>query len=386
MPEQELVVGVVREPGTAERRVALTPDGVTRLQALGARVVIEHGAGDRALFPDDAYREAGAKAVTAAQLRKTADVVLGIGKPGPLKGLRKQQVVVGLLDPLNDHPLARQLAKAGVTAVSLDALPRTLSRAQSMDVLTSQANVAGYQAVMVAGSSYDGFFPMLTTAAGTTRPAAVLVLGAGVAGLQALATARRLGAVVTGSDVREAARADVLSTGAAFLDLAAVTASGTGGYARELTADEQAAQRLALAEAIGRFDIVITTAQVPGRRPPVLVDGDAMAALKPGSVVVDLASGPLGGNVAGSVPEETVVTEHGVVVVGAGNLPSRMPRAASTAFSRNVCALLATFVKDGRLQLDLTDEVLAGVVITHQGEVVHPRVLERLVKDPAVGA
>jgi H+-translocating NAD(P) transhydrogenase subunit alpha len=186
--------------------------------------------------------------------------------------------------------------------------------------------------------------------------------------------------------VREAARADVLSTGAAFLDLAAVTASGTGGYARQLTADEQAAQQRALAEAIGRFDIVITTAQVPGRRPPVLVDQAAMAALKPGSVVVDLAAGPLGGNVAGSVPEETVVTEHGVVVVGAGNLPARMPRAASTAFSRNVCALLSTFVKDGRLQLDLTDEVLAGVVITHQGEVVHPRVLERLVTDPAVGA
>lgn len=384
MPEQ-LVAGVVREAGTAERRVALTPDGVTRLQALGLRVVVERGAGERALFPDVAYVEAGATVVAPEQLRREADLVLGIGKPPHLEGLRAGQVLVGLLDPLNDDELAQALATAGVTAVSLDALPRTLSRAQAMDVLTSQANVAGYQAVMVAASSYDGFFPMLTTAAGTTRPAAVLVIGAGVAGLQALATARRLGGVVTGSDVREAARADVLSTGASFLDLGSFTASGSGGYARELTAEEKAAQQQALAEAIGKFDVVITTAQVPGRRPPLLVDDTALAALKPGSVVVDLASGPLGGNVAGSVPEQSVVTDHGVLVVGAGNLPSRMPRAASTAFSRNVCALLGAFVKEGALAIDLTDEVLAGVVIAHQGEVVHPRVLERLVTDPAVG-
>ena len=384
MPEQQLVAGVVREAGAAERRVALTPDGVGRLRALGLAVAVEKGAGERALFPDAAYVEAGATVATARQVRSRADLLLGIGKPGELKSLRAGQVVVGLLDPLNDVDLAAALGKTGVTAVSLDALPRTLSRAQSMDVLTSQANVAGYQAVVVAASSYDGYFPMLMTAAGTTRPAAVLVIGAGVAGLQALATARRLGAVVTGSDVRAEARADVLSTGASFLDLGSFTASGAGGYARELTAEEKAAQQRALAEAIGKFDVVITTAQVPGRRPPLLVDEAALAALAPGSVVVDLASGPLGGNVAGSVPEETTVTGNGVLVVGAGNLPSRMPRAASTAFSRNVCALLATFVKDGQLTIDLSDEVAAGVVVAHQGEVVHPRVLERLVTDPAV--
>jgi len=383
VPEQQLVVGVARETGPVERRVALTPDGVGRLQALGLAVVVEKGAGDSALFPDDAYVDAGAALVTARQLRTKADVLLAIGKPDP-KGLRAGQVVVGLLDPLNDVALASTLAAAGVTAVSLDALPRTLSRAQSMDVLTSQANVAGYQAVVVAASTYDGYFPMLMTAAGTTRPATVLVIGAGVAGLQALATARRLGAVVTGSDVRPEAKADVLSTGATFLDLGSFTASGTGGYARELTDEEKAAQQQALAEAIGKFDVVITTAQVPGRRPPLLVDEAALAAMKPGSVLVDLASGPLGGNVAGSVAEETVVTGGGVIVVGAGNLPSRMPRAASTAFSRNVCALLATLVKDGQLSIDLSDEVAAGVVVTHQGEVVHPRVLERLEKDPAV--
>ena len=380
MPEQGLVVGVVREASPGERRVALTPDGVTRLRALGLQVVVEEGAGERALFPDEEYEEAGAQVVPAAELRRRAHLSVRIGPPGEndLDGFAPGHLLVGLLDPLHHPELAQRLARARITGVSLDGLPRTLSRAQAMDVLTSQASVAGYQAVMVAASTYDGFFPMLTTAAGTTRPAAVLVIGAGVAGLQALATARRLGAVVTGSDVREAARGDVLSTGAKFLDLGAVGASGGGGYARALTDDERAAQQQALAEAIARFDIVITTAQVPGGRPPMLVDEAALSRMAAGSVVVDLACGPLGGNVAGSVPDSTTVTGNGVLVVGAGNLPSRMPRAASTAFSRNVCALLATFVRDGELALDLTDEVHAGVVVTLDGEVVHPRVAERL--------
>ncbi len=382
MPQQELVVGVVRERGPGERRVALSPDGVGRLRALGVRVAVEKGAGEQALFTDAAYREAGAEVVTAAALRKLAALTLYVGRPAlkDVAGLAPGQVVVGLLDPLNQPDLVRALADAKVTALSLDHLPRTLSRAQSMDVLSSQANVAGYQAVLVAASAYDGFFPMLTTAAGTTRPAAVLVLGAGVAGLQALATARRLGAVVTGSDVREAAKGDVLSTGAAFLDLGAVAAGGAGGYARELSAEEKRAQQEAVAQAIGRFDVIITTAQVPGRRPPLLVDDAALKALKPGSVVVDLAASALGGNVAGSVPDETVTTKHGVTVIGAGNLPSRAARAASTAFSRNVCALLTALLPEGRLTLDLSDAMLAGVLITHEGEVVHPHVLESLPK------
>lgn len=385
MPEQGLVVGVVREAAAGERRVALTPDGVTRLQALGLKVVVEQGAGERALFPDEAYRQAGAEVLPAAEVRRRAHLSVRIGPPGEgdLDGLAEGHVLVGLLNPLHHPEVAQRLARARITGVSLDGLPRTLSRAQAMDVLTSQASVAGYQSVMVAASSYDGFFPMLTTAAGTTRPAAVLVIGAGVAGLQALATARRLGAVVTGSDVREAAKGDVLSTGAKFLDLGQ-SATGAGGYARALTDDEKAAQQQALAEAIARFDIVITTAQVPGGKPPLLVDEGALRQLAAGSVVVDLACGPLGGNVFGSVPDTTTTTANGVLVVGAGNLPSRMPRAASTAFSRNVCALVATFVKDGALVVDRTDEVHAGVVVTLDGEVVHPKVAERLAANPAV--
>jgi NAD(P) transhydrogenase subunit alpha len=253
-----------------------------------------------------------------------------------------------------------------------------------MDVLTSQANVAGYEAVMVAASTYDGFFPMLTTAAGTTKPATLLVLGPGVAGLQALATARRLGAVTSGSDVRDAARSEVESVGASFLDLGA-TATGAGGYARDLSEQERETQQRAVAEAISRFDVVITTAQVPGRRPPLLVDEQAVASMGPGSVLVDLAASALGGNVAGSVPDQTVVTPHGVVIVGAGNLPSRAPRAASTSFSRNVVSLLTALAPQGTLALDLTDEVVAGLLVTHDGKVVHPRVIERVSMHQEVG-
>jgi NAD(P) transhydrogenase subunit alpha len=382
VPEQDLVVGVARERGPGERRVSLSPDGVTRLRALGARVLVEEGAGEQALFGDADYREAGADVVTAVELRAQSAVTLRIGRPEPadLVGLAPGHVIVGLLDPMSNPELVQALAQAKVSALSLDHLPRTLSRAQSMDVLSSQANVAGYQAVLVAASAYDGFFPMLTTAAGTTRPAAVLVLGAGVAGLQALATARRLGAVVTGSDVREAAKGDVLSTGAAFLDLGALSASGTGGYARDLTDEERKAQQQAVADAIGRFDVVITTAQVPGRRPPLLVDEAALQALKPGSVVVDLAASALGGNVAGSVPDSATTRPNGVTVIGAGALPSRAPRAASTAFSRNVCSLMATLVAEGKLTLDRSDEVVAGMLITHEGQVVHPTVMEHVVE------
>ena len=387
MPEKQLVVGVVRERGAGEQRVALTPDGVGRLAPLGLRVVVEEGAGARALFPDEAYVAAGATVVTAPELRRQSDISLRVGRAdrSDLEGLAPGHVMIGLLDPLNQPELAVQLAEAKVEALSLDSLPRTLSRSQSMDVLSSQANVAGYQAVMVAASAYDGFFPMLTTAAGTTRPATVLVLGAGVAGLQALATARRLGAVVTGSDVRDEAKADVVSVGASFLDLGSFSAGGAGGYARALTDEEKRAQQEAVAQAIAKFDVVITTAQVPGRRPPLLVDEGALAAMGTGSVLVDLGASSLGGNVAGSVPDETTVTSNGVIVIGAGNLPSRVPRAASTAFSRNVCSLLAYIVKEGKIELDLHDEVITGLLITHDGHVLHPRVVERVAMHQEVG-
>jgi NAD(P) transhydrogenase subunit alpha len=372
----ELAVGVVRQDEADERRVALVPESVARLAALGLRTVVEPGAGGSAWYPDADYTAAGATVVPAPAFYEQADIVVCLRPPDPAP-LREGQLLVGLLQPLLDPGLARVLAEAKVTAISLDGLPRTLSRAQSMDALSSQANVAGYKAALLAADLYGGYFPMLMTAAGTVRPAAVLVLGAGVAGLQAIGTARRLGAVVTGYDVREAARADIASTGATVLDLQA-EATGEGGYARALTAAETARQQDAMAAAVGRFDVVITTAQVPGRTPPVLVTAPALAGMRPGSVVVDLAASALGGNVAGSEPDRTVVTDAGVTVVGAGNLAAAVPRAASTAYARNVVALLGHLVRDGRPALDPADEITAGVLVTHDGEVVHPAVRDLL--------
>jgi NAD(P) transhydrogenase subunit alpha len=283
-------------------------------------------------------------------------------------------VVIGLLDPQTYPEYAGALAGRGVTAISLDGLPRTLSRAQSMDALTSQANVAGYKAVLVAANLFGGFFPMLVTAAGTARPARVLVLGAGVAGLQAIGTAHRLGAVVSGYDIRPESRSEVESVGGVFLPLDTPAGSqGTGGYARALDPDEQERQRAALAEAIARQDVVITTARVPGRRPPLLVSEDAVKGMAPGSVIVDLAAGPRGGNVALSSPGATVVTENGVTIAGAEDLATTVPVAASAAYSRNVTALLRHLVRDGELAIDLTDEIQAGVVIAHGGAVMPGR-------------
>ena len=381
----ELTVGVVRQDDVGERRVALVPESVARLAALGLDTVVQEGAGAAAWFPDAEYAAAGAAVVPGPAVYERADVVVCVRPPDPAP-LREGQLLLGLLQPLLDPALARALADAKVTAVSLDGLPRTLSRAQSMDALSSQANVAGYKAAVLAADLYGGYFPMLMTAAGTVRPASVLVLGAGVAGLQAIGTARRLGAVVTGYDVREAARADIASTGANVLDLAAgadAAATGEGGYARELTAAEAARQQDAMTAAVARFDVVITTAQVPGRTPPVLVSAAALAAMRPGSVVVDLAASDLGGNVVGSVPERTVVTDGGVTVVGAGSLAAAVPRAASAAYARNVVALLAHLVADGRIVLDQADEITAGVLVTHDGEVVHPAVRALLNGDPA---
>ena len=381
----ELTVGVVRQDDVGERRVALVPESVARLAALGLGTVVQEGAGAAAWFPDPEYAAAGAAVVPGPAVYEQADVVVCV-RPPDAAPLRKGQLLLGLLQPLLDPGLARALAEAGVIAVSLDGLPRTLSRAQSMDALTSQANVAGYKAAVLAADLYGGYFPMLMTAAGTVRPASVLVLGAGVAGLQAIGTARRLGAVVTATDVRAAARADIASTGANVLELgtgADTAATGDGGYARALSADEAARQQDAMTAAVARFDVVITTAQVPGRTPPVLVTAEALAAMRPGSVVVDLAASDLGGNVVGSLPESTVVTDGGVTVVGAGNLAAAVPRAASTAYARNVVALLSHLVADGRIALDPADEITAGVLVTHDGAVVHPAVRALLNGDPA---
>jgi NAD(P) transhydrogenase subunit alpha len=293
--------------------------------------------------------------------------------------LRKGQAVIGMLAPLAVPELAADLAARGVTAISLDGLPRTLSRAQPMDALTSQSNVAGYKAVLVAAGDYGRFFPLLITAAGTARPAKVLVLGTGVAGLQAIATARRLGAVVSGYDIRPTSKDEVTSLGATFLELTSVgSAAGEGGYARELTAEERQAQQDELTGHIGRHDVVITTAQVPGRRPPLLVTEDAVKAMSPGSVIVDMGASALGGNVSGSQPGETVVTGNGVTIVGAENLAATVPAAASAAYSRNISAMLLHLIRDGALAIDPSDEIQAGVVIAHDGAVVHPGVASLL--------
>lgn len=371
--DQALTVGVLREQVRDEQRVGLTPDSTARLRSAGHLVHVEHGAGQSAWFSDEEYAEAGATVAPCAAVLDASDVVVCLHPSAILHALSPKHIVVGLLQPLLDPQLMLRMADAGVTALSFDMLPRTVSRAQSMDALTSQASVAGYKAALVAADAYGGFFPMLTTAAGTTKPATVLVLGAGVAGLQAIATTRRLGAVVSAFDVRDSAQSDIRSLGATVLDVG-VTVASEGGYARQLTAEEQAALTDRVAESVGRFDVVITTAQVPGRPPPLLVPAVALGRMRPGSVVVDGAAGDFGGNVEGSRPGETLVLGAGVTVIGAGNLAAQVPRAASTAYARNVAALVAYFTKGGHFAIDLEDEVQAGLVITHGGRVVHPAV------------
>lgn len=386
-----ITVGVIKERTPGERRVAMVPDAVGRLCSAGVAVVVEAGAGASAWFDDDAYAAAGAAVVSGAELLERADVVVCVRPPDGsfAASLRSGRMLIGMLEPQGRPDLVRTLADRGVTALSLDQLPRTLSRAQSMDALTSQANIAGYKAAVLAANAYGAYFPMLTTAAGTMKPAAVLILGTGVAGLQAIGTARRLGAIVSAYDIRPESKEEVESLGARFLDITAVrSGSGAGGYARALSEDEQEAQQRELDGHIARSDIVITTARVPGRRPPVLVTCDALKGMRPGSVVVDMASDELGGNVEGSLPDTTLVTENGVTVIGAANLPSDMAPAASTTYARNVGALLAYLLKDGVPVIDRTDEVQAGVVITMGGAVVNPeiaRLLDPAMKDPAAG-
>ncbi len=367
-------VAVVKETAPGERRVALVPEMLARLQGAGLEVLVESGAGDAAWLADGAYAGAGATVVSRDELLADADLILTVGRPDEqiLAGLRRGQAILGMLNPLADPALAARLAAQGVTAISLDGLPRTLPKAQGMDALTSQANVAGDKAVLVAAAAFGRFFPMLITAAGTARPAKVLVLGTGVAGLQAIGTARRLGAVVSAYDVRPQTRTEVESLGGVFIELTSVSsAAGEGGYARALTDEERQAQQAELAGHIARHDVVITTAQVPGRKPPQLISDDAVKAMTAGSVVVDMAAGPLGGNVAGSVPDETIVTESGVTVIGAGNLAATVPGAASAALARNISALLLHLVAGGALAIDPDDEIQAGVVITHDGAVIH---------------
>lgn len=374
-------VGVARETAAGERRVALVPEALGKLTAAGLEILVESGAGAGSAIPDQAYAAAGARVVDGEELYRSADVILRVQKPSPEEAarLRSGQVLVGLLAPLLDPGLMASLASAGVTAVSLDAIPRTLSRAQTMDALSSQANVAGYKAVILAADTFGRYFPLLTTAAGTAKPANVLVLGIGVAGLQAIGTARRLGAVVSAYDVRPETAEQAESLGGRFVRLrTAIDATGAGGYARELTPEERAAQQAELNEIIAAQDIVITTAQVPGRKPPVLVTADAVAAMRPGSIVVDMAASALGGNCELSRAGETVVTENAVTILAPENLPASMPTGASQFYARNISALLLNMLRDGALHLDFEEEVTKATVITHEGAVVSEAVRQLL--------
>jgi NAD(P) transhydrogenase subunit alpha len=363
-------VGVPKETTPGERRVALVPDVVRRLGTKGVEVVIESGAGAQALIPDALFEQAGAQIAADPGEVWGADVVVTIAPPSEedIGRLGPGSVLVGFLGPLTNPGTVSALARAGVTAFAMEAIPR-ISRAQSMDALSSQSNVAGYKAALLGAEHSTRFYPMLMTAAGTIPPAKVLVLGAGVAGLQALATARRLGAQTTGYDVRPEVAEQVESLGATFLDLG-VEAAGEGGYARELTDEEKARQQQALTDAIAGFDVVITTALVPGRPAPKLVTAEAVEAMKPGSVIVDLA-GESGGNAELTEPGETVV-KHDVTIVSPLNLPASMPEHASQLYARNVQALLELFLDDeGNLSLDFDDEILAGACVTRDGEIVH---------------
>jgi NAD/NADP transhydrogenase alpha subunit len=382
-------IGVAKETAPGERRVALVPEVLGKLKAAGLDLLVERGAGAGASIPDAAYQDAGATVVSTDELYAGADAILRVAKPSAAEvaKLRSGQAVLGLLTPLIDPATAAALAAQGVTAISLDAIPRTLSRAQTMDALSSQANVGGYKSVLIAANAYGRYFPLLTTAAGTAKPANVLILGIGVAGLQAIGTARRLGAVVKAYDVRPETREQAESLGAQFVKLkTTIDATGAGGYARELTADERAAQQAELNEVIGGMDVVITTAQVPGRKPPVLVTAEAVGKMKSGSVIVDMAASALGGNCELSQAGETVESPNGVTIIAPDNLPASMPAGASAFYARNISALLLGMVKDGSLNLDFEDEVTKATVITHNGAVVSEAVKKLLEPAPAAGA
>jgi H+-translocating NAD(P) transhydrogenase subunit alpha len=351
----------VRETAPGERRVALVPETVGKLAAAGFDVVVEAGAGAAASFPDELYVEAGAQVGSPWD----ADAVVAVRRPDDSL-LRDGQLLIAYLDPLGDRDGVERLAARGVIAFAMESIPRT-TRAQPMDALSSQATVGGYKAALLAAEQLPRFFPMLMTAAGTVPPAKVLVIGAGVAGLQALATARRLGAVVTGFDVRPATREQIQSLGANWLDLGVGGAEAEGGYARELTPEEMQAQQQALEERIGEFDVVITVASVPGRAAPRIIPASAVSAMRPGSVIVDLAA-ETGGNCELTVPGE-IVEREGVTLVGLTNLPSTMPYHASMLYSRNVQALLLHLAPGGELNLNWSDEITAGACVAGKQEV-----------------
>jgi H+-translocating NAD(P) transhydrogenase subunit alpha len=369
-------IGVPKETAEGERRVALIPDAVKSLRKSELDVAVESGAGAEAGHPDQQYTEAGAE-VDGSEAAWGAEVVLHVAVPSveEIGRLRRGQVLIGHLAPLTSPETTKALAEAGVTSFAMESIPR-ITRAQAMDALSSQANVAGYAAALLAARAAGRFFPMMTTAAGTVAPAKVLVLGAGVAGLQAIATARRLGAIVTGFDIRRAAWEQIASLGGRPLELDFIPdAEAEGGYARPLTEEENEQVRDALTENAARQDVVITTAQIPGRPAPLLITEEAVRGMQPGSVIVDLAADS-GGNCALTKPGETVV-EGGVKVIGPRNLATDMPAPASQLYAKNVENLLGLMIdEEGNLKLDFDDEIIAGACITHEGEIRNERARE----------
>ena len=364
--EATVVFGVLNETSETESRVALTPDIVTRLRKAGVSCLIERGAGRAAQYTDDDYVKAGAEVLAADEVIAKADALGFVDRPSAavLGRIKAGTWVIGMLGSFTDADYVAALEKAGIVGIGIEKLPRQLSSAQSMDEMTSQNSVMGYKAALVAANAYGSFFPMMTTAAGTIRPAKVLILGAGIAGLQAIGTAKRLGAVVTAYDVRPASRGEVESLGAKFLDLGLdfSAGQGEGGYARALSAEEQAAQQAAVDQKASGFDVIITTAKVPGRKPPMLLTKAGVDGLKRGAVIVDCAASELGGNVEGSTVG-TQVTEGGVTIIGAPYLASEVANTASNLLARNVADVLAHFVRDGRLGIDLRQELDDALVV-----------------------
>ncbi|HEX7085063.1 MAG TPA: Re/Si-specific NAD(P)(+) transhydrogenase subunit alpha [Vicinamibacterales bacterium] len=378
-----MLAGVLKETLPGERRVAITPAAMPALKRAGVGLIVEAGAGEAAGVTDAAFREQGAEiAASAAEVVARADVLLRIrvSPPGTAAGqadlaaTRPGQLLIAFLDPLNDPSIVQALAERGVTAFSMELMPR-ITRAQSMDALSSMATIAGYKAVLLAASTLPRMFPMLTTAAGTLKAARVFVVGAGVAGLQAIATARRLGAAVEAYDVRPAAKEQVQSVGAKFVELPleAGDAEDKGGYAKAQDESFYRRQREMMARVVAASDVVITTAAIPGRRAPVLVTGEMVERMTPGSVIVDLAA-ERGGNCELTRPDEAVVA-HGVTVLGPTNLPATVPFHASQMYGRNVATFLAHLVKEGRIAIDLEDEITRETLVTRDGRVVHPRLV-----------
>lgn len=382
--EQSVIVGVPKEVTPGERRVALIPDSVGPLKKLGADTIIESGAGLSAGFTDAAYEAAGARIATGADEVLAADLVLKVQPPtqAEIQKLRSGSTYISLLRPLDQKDVSEALATRGVTAFSMELMPR-ITRAQSMDALSSQSTISGYRAVLLAASTLPRILPMLVTAAGTLQPARVLVVGVGVAGLQALGTAKRLGAVTYGYDTRAVVKEQVQSLGARFveLDLETGDAEDAGGYAKAQSEEFYQRQRRELGKHVAQADIVITTALVPGQRAPLLIEADAVRAMKPGSVIVDLAA-EKGGNCELTKPDEDVVVD-GVTIIGHTNLPSEVPAHASQMYAKNLITFLEHLFEEGAIRLDFADEITAGTIVSHQGRIVNPRLGGTLPETPA---